>query len=96
MSGREGDGNEGQGKADGGSPQGAPRRLPQPTQAELRVARAAEKLRENLMRRKAQTRARRKGEAETGIGLPASQSADQPVLDATGAPDPDGEGNGKA
>lgn len=42
--------------------------------AEARRARAAEKLRENLVRRKAQVRARRKGEAETGTGLPASRS----------------------
>nr|WP_316652260.1 hypothetical protein [uncultured Gellertiella sp.] len=46
-----------------------------PTPTEYRLARAAEKLRENLGRRKAQTRARRKGEAETGIGLPAARVA---------------------
>jgi hypothetical protein len=37
-----------------------------------RKARLAEQLRRNLRQRKAQTRARRQGEAETGEGLPAS------------------------
>ncbi|WP_174803509.1 hypothetical protein [Martelella limonii] len=40
--------------------------------AEERKARAAQKLRENLMRRKQQTRARRKGAADETDGLPAS------------------------
>jgi hypothetical protein len=35
--------------------------------------RAAAKLRENLARRKQQSRARRAGEAEDGVGLPAAQ-----------------------
>lgn len=42
-------------------------------EAERRKARAAQKLRENLQRRKQQVRARRQGEAETGVGLPASR-----------------------
>ena len=50
--------------------------------AEERKARAAEKLRENLIRRKAQVRARRKGEAETGVGLPAGRPADDREPDA--------------
>jgi hypothetical protein len=37
-------------------------------------ARAAAKLRENLMRRKTQSRARRAGEAEQGQGLPAAKT----------------------
>ncbi len=36
--------------------------------------RAAAKLRENLMRRKTQARARRAGEAEQGQGLPAAKT----------------------
>lgn len=44
-----------------------------PTEADLRKARNAAKLRENLLKRKAQVRARRQGEAETGNGLPASR-----------------------
>ncbi|AJY47515.1 hypothetical protein [Martelella endophytica] len=41
--------------------------------AEERRARAAEQLRENLMRRKQQSRARRKGDADETSGLPASR-----------------------
>jgi hypothetical protein len=37
-----------------------------------RKSKAAAKLRENLMRRKSQSRARRAGEADEGQGLPAS------------------------
>ncbi len=39
-----------------------------------RRERAAAKLRENLARRKQQFRARRAGEAEDGVGLPAAQA----------------------
>ncbi|MFN7124546.1 MAG: hypothetical protein ACK4M8_01595 [Allorhizobium sp.] len=39
-----------------------------------RRERAAAKLRENLARRKQQSRARRAGEAEDGVGLPAAQA----------------------
>lgn len=39
-----------------------------------RKARAAAKLRENLMRRKGQMRARRAGEADETQGLPAAKS----------------------
>ncbi len=46
-------------------------------EAERRKARAAEKLRENLLKRKQQVRARRAGEAETGIGLPASRAEEE-------------------
>ncbi len=42
--------------------------------AEERKARAAQKLRENLMRRKQQSRARRKGAADETDGLPAAGS----------------------
>lgn len=45
-----------------------------PTEVELRKARNAAKLRENLLKRKAQVWARRQGEAENGIGLPASRA----------------------
>lgn len=38
-----------------------------------RKARAAQKLRENLMRRKQQSRARRAGEADETNGLPAAK-----------------------
>ena len=40
---------------------------------EQRRARAAAKLRENLMRRKTQSRARRAGEADQTLGLPAAE-----------------------
>ncbi|WP_113340492.1 hypothetical protein [Rhizobium cremeum] len=43
--------------------------------AEQRKARAAEKLRENLMRRKQQFRARRAGQADETNGLPAANSS---------------------
>ncbi|MBA4796047.1 MAG: hypothetical protein H2043_01485 [Rhizobiales bacterium] len=49
-----------------------------------RRERAAAKLRENLARRKQQSRARRAGEAEDGIGLPAARGNDRP-----GDPDDD-------
>lgn len=38
-----------------------------------RKARAAQKLRENLMRRKQQSRARRAGDADETVGLPAAK-----------------------
>lgn len=41
--------------------------------AEERKSRAAEKLRENLMRRKGQARARRLGAADEASGLPAAK-----------------------
>ncbi|MFN7103021.1 MAG: hypothetical protein ACK4N1_10415 [Pseudorhizobium sp.] len=41
--------------------------------AEERKARAAAKLRENLMRRKGQARARRSGAADEASGLPAAK-----------------------
>ncbi|MDE1159759.1 MAG: hypothetical protein PW791_16085 [Neorhizobium sp.] len=41
---------------------------------EERRKRAAAKLRENLMRRKSQSRARRAGDADETIGLPAAKS----------------------
>lgn len=47
---------------------------PQPTETELRKARAAQKLRENLARRKQQARARRAGDADLSEGLPAAKS----------------------
>ena len=47
-----------------------------------RRERAAEKLRENLMRRKSQARARRAGEADETDGLPASK-ASEPVTSPT-------------
>lgn len=47
-------------------------RTQQPTEADLRRKRAAEKLRENLARRKQQARARRAGAADETDGLPAA------------------------
>ncbi|MBE1504118.1 hypothetical protein H4W29_001299 [Rhizobium viscosum] len=44
-------------------------------QAALRRERAAEKLRENLSRRKQQVRARRSGQADETDGLPAAKPA---------------------
>jgi len=49
-------------------------KVEQPSMKDRRVARAADKLRENLKRRKQQLRARRAGEADEGIGLPAAKS----------------------
>lgn len=43
------------------------------SEAELRRERAAAKLRENLQRRKQQARARRAGEADETVGLPAAK-----------------------
>lgn len=45
--------------------------------AEQRKARAAKKLRENLMRRKEQQRSRRQGQADETEGLPAAKSPDR-------------------
>ncbi|MAM11431.1 MAG: hypothetical protein CML23_13395 [Rhizobiaceae bacterium] len=45
--------------------------------ATLRRERAAQKLRENLTRRKQQSRARRKGAADESDGLPASRQKDE-------------------
>ena len=45
--------------------------------AAQRKARAATKLRENLMRRKQQQRSRRQGEADETEGLPAAKSPDR-------------------
>ena len=41
--------------------------------AQERKTRAADKLRENLLRRKSQARARRAGEADEAVGLPAAK-----------------------
>ncbi|MDQ0456946.1 hypothetical protein [Rhizobium paknamense] len=49
------------------------------TAADLRRQRAAQKLRENLMRRKTQARARRAGGADEGEGLPAANSPEGDV-----------------
>lgn len=68
---------ENKGEADEGRLEGAPladrgkRALSETEQR--RRDRAAAKLRENLARRKQQSRARRAGEAEDGVGLPAAQ-----------------------
>ncbi|KPF42105.1 hypothetical protein IP76_18580 [Rhizobium sp. AAP43] len=53
-----------------------------------RRIRAAEKLRENLARRKQQSRARRAGQAEDGEGLPAArpsaeQATETPAVEAS-------------
>lgn len=54
----------------------AERKARQQAEAERRRARAAEKLRENLMRRKQQSRARRAGEEDETSGLPAAKAED--------------------
>lgn len=41
---------------------------------QARLERQAEKLRENLLKRKQQSRARRAGDADEGVGLPASKT----------------------
>ena len=43
------------------------------TEAELRAERLARTLRDNLQRRKQQSRARRAGEADETMGLPAAK-----------------------
>ena len=43
------------------------------TEAELRAERLARTLRENLQRRKQQARARRAGDADEAMGLPAAK-----------------------
>lgn len=48
------------------------------TEADRRRERAAQKLRENLARRKQQVRARRAGEADKTDGLPAAKAGDEP------------------
>jgi hypothetical protein len=57
----------------GNAGQGADARQSQRTEAEIRRDRAAQKLRENLSRRKQQTRARRSGHADETDGLPAAK-----------------------
>jgi hypothetical protein len=52
----------------------AMRKARQLAQTEQRKARAAQTLRDNLMRRKAQARARRAGEADMTDGLPAAKT----------------------
>ncbi|MFN3317637.1 MAG: hypothetical protein ACK43M_02775 [Allorhizobium sp.] len=69
---------ENKGEADEGRLEGAPladrgKRVLSDTE-QRRRERAAAKLRENLARRKQQSRARRAGEAEDGVGLPAAQA----------------------
>lgn len=75
---------ENKGEADDGPIEGAPladRGKPARSDAETRRReRAAAKLRENLARRKQQSRARRAGEAEDGVGLPAARPASVNVI----------------
>lgn len=80
---------ENKGEADEGRPEAAPladrgkRALSDAEQR--RRERAAAKLRENLARRKQQTRARRAGEAEDGVGLPAAQATSvEPAAEGEG------------
>jgi len=47
------------------------------TEADRRRERAAQKLRENLSRRKQQVRARRAGQADETDGLPAAKAGDK-------------------
>jgi hypothetical protein len=62
------------GLAAGGEKEGVGAKLI--TEADRRRERAAEKLRENLARRKQQVRARRAGQADETDGLPAANSSD--------------------
>ena len=65
------------GVSEGGSAAGErDRPMAEPlTEADRRRERAAQKLRENLGRRKQQVRARRAGQADETDGLPAAESA---------------------
>ncbi|SCY85801.1 hypothetical protein [Rhizobium sp. NFACC06-2] len=56
-----------------GKPQAGPGEKARQREAE-RKARAAKKLRENLLKRKQQVRARRAGEEDETIGLPAAKT----------------------
>ncbi|MBM7323298.1 hypothetical protein JS562_09245 [Agrobacterium sp. S2] len=56
-----------------GKPQAGPGEKARQREAE-RKARAAKKLRENLLKRKQQVRARRAGDADDTIGLPAAKT----------------------
>ena len=51
-------------------------KLPQNDPTLQRKARAAQKLKENLLRRKQQSRARRAGDADEGFGLPAAKTTE--------------------
>lgn len=55
---------------------GEPADARQVTEADRRRERAAQKLRENLSRRKQQVRARRAGQADETDGLPAAKPVD--------------------
>ena len=57
-----------------GQSRGERARLAAAVREEQRKAKAAAKLRENLMRRKSQSRARRAGEADETQGLPAAKT----------------------
>lgn len=59
-----------------GDEAGAPVEGKQVTEADRRRERAAQKLRENLSRRKQQVRARRAGQADETDGLPAAKPVD--------------------
>ncbi|MGA1804525.1 hypothetical protein [Rhizobium sp. HT1-10] len=50
--------------------------VPTMSESDRRRARAAAKLKENLSRRKQQVRARRAGEADETVGLPAAKMDD--------------------
>ena len=72
---------EGQALQGGSAPSGAgeagePVGGRQVTEADRRRERAAQKLRENLSRRKQQVRARRAGQADETDGLPAAKARD--------------------
>jgi hypothetical protein len=73
---------EGQALQGGSAPSGASGEAGEPvsgrqvTEADRRRERAAQKLRENLSRRKQQVRARRAGQADETDGLPAAKAGD--------------------
>ena len=58
----------------GGKPGAEAASAPVVSEADRRRARVAQKLRENLQRRKHQSRARRQGEADEADGLPAAKT----------------------
>ncbi|MGZ9719728.1 hypothetical protein [Rhizobium miluonense] len=65
---------EGQALQGGSTPGEAGEGVKQITEADRRRERAAQKLRENLSRRKQQVRARRAGQADETDGLPAAKA----------------------
>ena len=74
QTGKSSDGDEVASAATGESCAAESGKKPQKTAADHRRDRAAAKLRENLLRRKQQSRARRAGQADETEGLPAAKT----------------------